>query len=84
MGMRRRKNKLQKTEKKDFQLNLNLKVQLLVGFLVPIFFVIMVGVISSQRAEAGMVSNFEESAYGTAESGERPVCKGSFQSFFHI
>lgn len=68
MGMRRRKNKLQKTEKKDFQLNLNLKVQLLVGFLVPIFFVIMVGVISSQRAEAGMVSNFEESARTAIET----------------
>lgn len=52
----------------DFQLNLNLKVQLLVGFLVPILFVILVGVISSQRAEEGMVSNFEESARTSIET----------------
>jgi len=40
-------------KKIDFQLNLNMKAQLLVGFLVPILFVILVGVISSQKAEEG-------------------------------
>lgn len=57
-----------KTKEMNFQLNLNMKVQLLVGFLVPIFFVILVGVISSKRAEEGMVSNFEESARASIET----------------
>ncbi len=43
-------------------------MQLLVGFLVPIFFVILVGVISSRQAEAGMISNFEESASSSIET----------------
>lgn len=56
------------TKEKGLQLNLNIKAQLLVGFLVPIFFVILVGIISSKRAEEGMVSNFEESAMGSIET----------------
>ncbi|HBA68755.1 MAG TPA: hypothetical protein DCZ40_05280 [Lachnospiraceae bacterium] len=68
MGRKKQENKNPKTKKMDFQLNLNMKVQLLVGFLVPIFFVILVGVISSRRAEAGMVSNFEESARTAIET----------------
>ena len=55
-------------KKIDFQLNLNMKAQLLVGFLVPILFVILVGVISSQKAEEGMVANFEESARTSIET----------------
>ena len=68
MSVKKQKNKSQKTKKMEFQLNLNIKIQLLAGFLVPIFFVILVGVISSKRAEAGMVSNFEESARSSIET----------------
>ena len=57
-----------KGKEMDFQLNVNLKVQLLVGFLVPIFFVILVGVISSKKAEEGMVANFEETARTSIET----------------
>ena len=57
MGVKKRKDNTQKAKKMEFQLNLNIKMQLLVGFLVPIFFVILVGVISSRQAEAGMISN---------------------------
>ncbi len=68
MGVKKRKDKTQKAKKMEFQLNLNIKIQLLVGFLVPIFFVILVGVISSRQAEAGMISNFEESASSSIET----------------
>ena len=68
MGVKKRKDKTQKAKKMEFQLNLNKKMQLLVGFLVPIFFVILVGVISSRQAEAGMISNFEESASSSIET----------------
>ncbi len=68
MGVKKRKDKTQKAKKMEFQLNLNIKMQLLVGFLVPIFFVILVGVISSRQAEAGMISNFEESASSSIET----------------
>ena len=68
MGAEKRKDKTQKAKKMEFQLNLNIKIQLLVGFLVPIFFVILVGVISSRQAEAGMISNFEESASSSIET----------------
>lgn len=63
-----RKKTKAKRKEMDFQLNLNMKVQLLVGFLVPVFFVILVGVISSRKAEEGMVSNFEESARTSIET----------------
>lgn len=68
MGAEKRKDKTQKAKKMEFQLNLNIKIQLLVGFLVPIFFVILVGVISSRQAGAGMISNFEESASSSIET----------------
>ena len=68
MGAEKRKDKTQKAKKMEFQLNVNIKIQLLVGFLVPIFFVILVGVISSRQAEAGMISNFEESASSSIET----------------
>lgn len=68
MGVKKRKDNTQKAKKMEFQLNLNIKMQLLVGFLVPIFFVILVGVISSRQAEAGMISNFEESASSYIET----------------
>ena len=63
-----RKKTKAKRKEMDFQLNLNMKVQLLVGFLVPVFFVILVRVISSRKAEEGMVSNFEESARTSIET----------------
>ncbi len=68
MSVKIQKNKSLKVKRAEFQWNLNLKAQLLAGFLVPILFVILVGVISSKRAEAGMVSNFEESARSSIET----------------
>lgn len=47
---------------------MNIKSQLLAGFMVPIIFVIGIGVISYKKAEAGMAANYEESARSTIET----------------
>lgn len=54
--------------KKKMQLNINLKVQLFVGFVMPILFLILVGNISYQKAAEGMVSNYEDSALETIKT----------------
>lgn len=54
--------------KKRMQLNINLKVQLFIGFMVPILFLILVGNISYQKAAEGMVSNYENSALETIKT----------------
>lgn len=54
--------------KKRMQLNINLKVQLFVGFVMPILFLILVGNISYQKAAEGMVSNYEDSALETIKT----------------
>ena len=51
--------------KRGFNLDINIKVQLLFGFAIPVIFVILVGVISYNKAEEGMISNYEVSAQNT-------------------
>lgn len=51
--------------KKGFSLDINIKVQLLFGFAIPVIFVILVGVISYNKAEEGMMHNYEVSAQNT-------------------
>lgn len=53
---------------KGIRLNLNLKVQLFIGFIVPILFLILVGKISYQKAAEGMISNYEDSALETIKT----------------
>lgn len=43
----------------------NIKVQLFIGFLIPIIFLIIVGVQARSKAEDGMISNYEDSAAST-------------------
>lgn len=57
-----------KSQHKGFSLNISIKLQLLVGFLVPVFFVILVGIVSYKKAEEGMISNYEISALNTIET----------------
>lgn len=57
-----------KKQHKGFSLNISIKLQLLVGFLVPVFFVILVGIVSYKKAEEGMISNYEISALNTIET----------------
>lgn len=56
------------TKKRSFQIGLSIKMQLLVGFLVPIFFVILVGSLSYKEAEKGMASNYEDAARTAIET----------------
>ena len=54
-----------KIEKKKRSFDINIKLQLLVGFAIPVIFVILVGVISYNKAEEGMISNYESAAQNT-------------------
>lgn len=58
----------EKKVRKRFQLNVSIKLQLIVGFLVPIAFVILVGIASYKKAESGMIKNFENSAENTIKT----------------
>lgn len=63
------KKKVGKDEKKpSIHFNVNMKVQLFVGFLIPIIFVILVGLISYRKAESGMADNYENSAQTAIEA----------------
>lgn len=53
---------IKKVKKPNINFKFNLKIQLFIGFLVPIIFVILVGLISYNRAEQGMADNYESSA----------------------
>jgi len=57
--------KEKKREKKKINIDFNIKLQLLVGFAIPVIFVILVGMISYNKAEEGMISNYEISAQNT-------------------
>lgn len=50
----------EKTDKKEF--GISLRIQLIVGFAVPILFLVGVGVISYRNASSGMIENYENSA----------------------
>lgn len=55
-------------EKRKLNLDINIKLQLLVGFAIPVIFVILVGVISYNKAEEGMITNYEISAQNTIDT----------------
>ena len=57
--------KEKQTNSKKISFNVNIKLQLLVGFIIPVIFVILVGVVSYNKAEEGMISNYEVSAQNT-------------------
>ena len=61
-------NEKTKKEKKKINFDLNIKVQLLFGFAIPVVFVILVGVISYNKAEEGMIANYEVSAQNTIDT----------------
>lgn len=65
---KRKKSERVKKARKEFSLNFSIKLQLFVGFLIPIFFVILVGIVSYKKAEEGMISNYEKSALNTIET----------------
>lgn len=45
-----------------------MRKQLIVGFIIPIIFVVLVGVVSYRKAEEGMIQNFESAAYGNLQT----------------
>lgn len=53
---------------KGLQLGISIKVQLIVGFIIPILFVVWVGVSAYNKAQDAMVANYEASAIATIEA----------------
>ena len=43
-------------------MKINLKTQLIIGFIVPVIFVFIVGIFAYNKAEEGMIGNYENSA----------------------
>ena len=62
------KSQKEKQPRKKFVFNVSIKLQLIVGFLIPILFVILVGIVSYKKAESGMIANYEVSAQNTIET----------------
>lgn len=46
---------------------ISIRTQLYIGFLLPVIFIIVVGIVSYQNASAGLVENYEESAQNAVE-----------------
>ncbi|MEG1458274.1 MAG: methyl-accepting chemotaxis protein [Acetivibrio sp.] len=59
-----------KSQKKKWKLQIgsSIKSQLLIGFAIPIIFVILVGKISYEKAERGMAANYEEGTKSTIQT----------------
>lgn len=63
-----KKEKNNKEEKKKLNFDINIKLQLLVGFAIPVIFMILVGTISYNKAEEGMITNYETAAQNTIDT----------------
>ena len=63
-GIKINKEKLVELSKK-INFDFNIKIQLLLGFAIPVIFIIIVGVSSYNKASEGMISNYEVSAQNT-------------------
>ena len=62
------KQKTVKVKRKGISISISIRTQLLVGFLLPLIFVILVGTVSYKKAEQGMISNFETSVRTTIDT----------------
>lgn len=51
-----------KAEKKTRKRGVSIRIQLIAGFVIPILFVVLVGVISYTKASEGLTKNYEESS----------------------
>ncbi len=55
---------------------ISIRVQLYLGFLLPVAFIIIVGVVSYSNASSGLVANYEESARSAVEMTARCLDQG--------
>ncbi len=65
--MRSKGKKLVKKAKTNKRNKMGIRIQLIVGFIIPIFFVIFVGVFSYSRASQGLIANYEASTLKTID-----------------
>lgn len=68
-GGKEKTGKKEKTEKtgKKFEVGISIRVQLIIGFLIPILFCVAIGYISYTKASEGLVSNYEKSSVTALE-----------------
>ena len=64
--MKKIRNK-EKKEKEAVKKAISIRVQLYIGFLIPILFIIAVGVIAYGNASSGLIKNYEDSAKSALE-----------------
>lgn len=57
----------QKREKQKPEIGLSIRVQLIIGFLIPILFCVAIGFISYNKASEGLVENYEKSSMTALE-----------------
>lgn len=67
MKWQKRKNRSEGKQRKKIQVNFPIRMQLMIGFLIPILFCVVVGVISYLKASEGLVNNYEKSAMTSLE-----------------
>lgn len=57
-----KQRKKQKENRKKKKLSLSIRMQMMVGFVIPILFCIMIGVISYAKASEGLIANYEKAS----------------------
>lgn len=67
--MMRNKQKTVKSKerKKKFQISISIKMQLIIGFLIPIIFCVVIGWIAYTKASDGLIENYETSSMTALE-----------------
>lgn len=53
--------------KKNNQRGISIRMQLIIGFLIPIVFIVFIGLISYRRASEGLIANYEQSSLTALE-----------------
>lgn len=65
-----------KQKKKKTARPLNLKLQILVGFIIPIFVVVGVGISSYNKAESGLIETYESASFNSIEMAAQLIDSG--------
>lgn len=67
MKFQKRKKIKEAKKSKMPGMNFSIKTQLIIGFLIPILFCVVIGVVSYSKASEGLVNNYEKSAVTSLE-----------------
>lgn len=76
---KQKKGKKSQREKAGQAFGFSIRAQLLIGFCVPIMFLVLVGIISYHKASAGLTENYEHSTMNALE-----MTRNSLDSSFQV